>query len=66
MDRNLDRRVEAVAPVEDHDAQARLAKIIDVMLADDRRSWQLRAGRDLGPDRDARRAGRAPSTPSSS
>jgi len=41
MDRNLDRRVEAVAPVEDHDAQVRLAAIIDVMLADDRRSWQL-------------------------
>jgi polyphosphate kinase len=41
MDRNLDRRVEAVAPVEDRDAQARLAGIIEVMLADDRRSWQL-------------------------
>ena len=42
MDRNLDRRVEAVAPVEDFDAQVRLAQIIDVMLADDRRSWQLK------------------------
>jgi polyphosphate kinase len=41
MDRNLDRRVEAVAPVEDHDAQARLARILEVMLVDDRRSWQL-------------------------
>jgi polyphosphate kinase len=41
MDRNLDRRVEAIAPVEDHEAQARLAGIINVMLADDRRSWQL-------------------------
>jgi polyphosphate kinase len=41
MDRNLDRRVEAVAPVEDFDAQARLATIIEVMMADDRRSWQL-------------------------
>ncbi len=41
MDRNLDRRVEAVVPVEDHEAQARMIKIIDVMLADDRRSWQL-------------------------
>ncbi len=41
MDRNLDRRVEAVVPVEDHGAQARMIKIIDVMLADDRRSWQL-------------------------
>ncbi len=41
MERNLDRRVEVVTPVEDHGLQARLAHIIDVMLADDRRSWQL-------------------------
>jgi polyphosphate kinase len=41
MDRNLDRRVEAVVPVEDPDARSRLAAIVDVMLADDRRSWQL-------------------------
>ena len=41
MDRNLDRRVEAVTPVEDHEAQARMATIIDVMMSDDRRSWQL-------------------------
>jgi polyphosphate kinase len=41
MDRNLDRRIEAVAPVEDGDARARLASIVEVMLADDRRSWQL-------------------------
>jgi polyphosphate kinase len=41
MDRNLDRRVEAVVPVEDSDARARLSEIIEVMLADDRRSWQL-------------------------
>ncbi len=41
MERNLDRRVEVVTPVEDHGLQARLARIIDVMLADDRRSWQL-------------------------
>ena len=44
MDRNLDRRVEAVVPVEDPDSRARLAGIVEVMLADDRRSWQL------GPD----------------
>jgi polyphosphate kinase len=44
MDRNLDRRVEAQVPVEDHEAQARLERIVDVMLEDDRRSWQL------GPD----------------
>jgi len=43
MDRNLDRRIEAVAPVEDAEARARLASIIDVMLADDRRSWQLQS-----------------------
>src|SRR5262245_35345708 len=41
MDRNLDRRVEAVVPVEDPDARNRLAGIVEVMLADDRRSWQL-------------------------
>jgi polyphosphate kinase len=44
MERNLDRRVEVVTPVEDNEARGRLARIIDVMLADDRRSWQL------GPD----------------
>ena len=42
MERNLDRRVEVVTPVEDQEAQARLARIIEVMLADDRRSWQLK------------------------
>ena len=41
MDRNLDRRVEAAVPVEDTEARARLAEYIDVLLADDRRSWQL-------------------------
>jgi len=41
MDRNLDRRVEAVVPVEDGEARHRLASIIEVLLADDRRSWQL-------------------------
>jgi polyphosphate kinase len=41
MERNLDRRVEVVTPVEDGEAQARLARIVEVMLADDRRSWQL-------------------------
>jgi polyphosphate kinase len=41
MDRNLDRRVDAVVPVEDSDAKARIAEIVELMLADDRRSWQL-------------------------
>ncbi|MBM4409078.1 MAG: polyphosphate kinase 1 [Chloroflexi bacterium] len=44
MERNLDRRVEAVVPVENLEAQGRLRYIIATMLADDRRSWQL------GPD----------------
>jgi polyphosphate kinase len=43
MERNLDRRVEAATPVEDSAAQARFATIIETMLADDRRSWQLGA-----------------------
>jgi polyphosphate kinase len=41
MDRNLDRRVEAVVAVEDGESKARIAEIIEVLLADDRRSWQL-------------------------
>jgi polyphosphate kinase len=41
MDRNLDRRIEAVTPVEDPEARARLASIVEIMLTDDRRSWQL-------------------------
>jgi polyphosphate kinase len=41
MERNLDRRVEAAVPVEDLEARGRLAEIIEVLLADDRRSWQL-------------------------
>jgi polyphosphate kinase len=49
MDRNLDRRVEAMVPVEDPEARARLAEIIELMMADDRRSWQL------GPDAKWRR-----------
>jgi polyphosphate kinase len=41
MERNLDRRVEAVGPVTDPENTARLRTILDVMLADDRRAWQL-------------------------
>ena len=43
MERNLDRRVEAVVPVEDAAARARLRGIIELMLADDRRAWELGA-----------------------
>jgi polyphosphate kinase len=41
MERNLDRRVEALAPVTDPESQARLRMILEVMLVDDRRAWQL-------------------------
>jgi polyphosphate kinase len=41
MERNLDRRVEAVAPVTDPANQDTLRTIVEVMLADDRRAWQL-------------------------
>ncbi|MGB7859547.1 MAG: RNA degradosome polyphosphate kinase, partial [Acidimicrobiia bacterium] len=44
MPRNLDRRVEALAPVIDPDLQFRLDEILDVVLADDNLAWEL--GRD--------------------
>jgi polyphosphate kinase len=43
MERNLDRRVEAVAPVEDQALQARLRDVLELMLRDDRRAWELGA-----------------------
>ena len=43
MERNLDRRVEAVVPIEDMEARARIQAALTIMLADDRRSWQLGA-----------------------
>jgi polyphosphate kinase len=42
--RNLDDRVEVVVPVEDAEAQARLARTLQYCLADNRLAW------DLGPD----------------
>ena len=41
MERNLDRRVEAVTPVDDPALRERLREILDVMLRDDRRAWDL-------------------------
>ena len=41
MERNLDRRVEAVVPIRDPAIRARLDRILEVLLADDRRAWQL-------------------------
>ena len=42
MPRNLDRRVECVAPVSDPALPARLAEILEVNLADDVLAWELR------------------------
>ncbi len=44
MPRNFDRRVEAVAPVDDASLQARLASLLQTCLADNRGAW------DLAPD----------------
>ena len=44
MPRTLDRRVEAITPVEDPDLQFRLDEILEVLLADDSLAWRLGAG----------------------
>ena len=44
MQRNLDHRVEAMAPIEDPDLQFRIDEIFEVLMADDTLSWEL------GPD----------------
>ncbi|GAB4365302.1 MAG: polyphosphate kinase 1 [Elainellaceae cyanobacterium] len=43
MPRNLDRRVEAVAPVEDPDLAKDLQEILSTMLADNRQAWELQS-----------------------
>ncbi len=43
LTRNLDRRVETLAPIEDAALQTRLADILDTLLADTRDAWQLDA-----------------------
>jgi polyphosphate kinase len=41
MGRNINRRVEALVPVETPSNQLRLQEILDVVLADDRLAWEL-------------------------
>ena len=41
MPRNLDRRVEVVAPLDDPALQARVEEILELLLADDRLAWEL-------------------------
>lgn len=41
MTRNLDRRVEAVTPIDDPDLKAELKMLLDIMLEDNRQAWEL-------------------------
>ena len=41
MPRNLDRRVEALAPILDPDLQFRVDEVLDVLLADDHLAFEL-------------------------
>jgi polyphosphate kinase len=43
MTRNLDRRVEAIVPVEDPDIAKDLLEILGIMLADNRQAWELQS-----------------------
>jgi polyphosphate kinase len=43
MPRNLDHRLEIVAPVEDSYAQQRLSSVFDALLSDNSQAWELRA-----------------------
>lgn len=43
MMRNLEHRVEVVAPVEDDDLQAQLRMVLDTHLSDTRNAWEMRS-----------------------
>ncbi|AFK19446.1 polyphosphate kinase 1 [Haloferax mediterranei ATCC 33500] len=43
MTRNLDKRVEAIAPVEDPDIREQLRFILELGFADNRKSWEMNA-----------------------
>jgi len=43
MQRNLDRRVEAVTPVEDPVCAGKLKEILNILLADNRQAWELQS-----------------------
>jgi polyphosphate kinase len=45
MERNLDRRIEALVPVRDAELQARLLEILELVFADDTNAWALRSDR---------------------
>jgi polyphosphate kinase len=43
MTRNLDRRVEALVPIEDPEIARDLHEILGIMLADNRQAWELQS-----------------------
>jgi polyphosphate kinase len=43
MQRNLDRRVEAIVPIDDAEIQKRLVKILKTLLNDNCKAWELRS-----------------------
>jgi polyphosphate kinase len=43
MTRNLDRRVEAVVPIEDPVLVKELQTVLDILLADNRQAWEMEA-----------------------
>ena len=43
MTRNLDRRVEAVTPVEDHPLREKLERLLDLYFSDNRGSWTMQS-----------------------
>ena len=43
MPRNLDRRVEAITPIQDPDLAKDLQEILGIMLADNRQAWELQS-----------------------
>ncbi len=51
MPRNLDRRVEALIPVQDPEAQKRLEEILDLCRADDHLAWVLQPDGSYEPRR---------------
>ncbi len=51
MPRNLDRRVEALIPIEDPEAQKRLEEILDLCRADDHLAWVLQPDGSYEPRR---------------
>ena len=43
MRRNLDRRVEAVTPIEDPNLKAKIETILDIYLTDNINSWEMQS-----------------------